>query len=266
MWWRILIRGKRLKSKKEKNQFPYTVVTKLFFMWSEDRKMKYLSNHPIFEILSSYSVIDEFYVCGGYVRNRLLNGDGGKDIDIFINCSPEQLSDLILYLNQYGHTEYGQYGSPRFYPDLDAGHYIDLVPFYNFVVPPTPIRTITELLANFDFTANAIGINIKTGEVFDPIDGTKDIRKKILRAVRLDFPERSVSQSVQLSAVSVFWFRLLHFQRALGFRFDSRTEQWVFENAYRLKDIEMFKQYFFTPQIEEGLYQRLQHCLLQQKH
>lgn len=37
-------------------------------------------NHPIFDILSAYNdideFIDEFYVCGGYVRNRQICNDG----------------------------------------------------------------------------------------------------------------------------------------------------------------------------------------------
>lgn len=32
--------------------------------------------HPIFDILSAYNDIDEFYVCGGYVGNRWICHDG----------------------------------------------------------------------------------------------------------------------------------------------------------------------------------------------
>lgn len=228
--------------------------------------MLYLKpKHPIFKILPAYTDIEEFYVCGGYIRNQILNGDGGKDIDIFINCTPRQLDDLIIYLNKYGHTDYGQYGSPRFYPKCDDEHYVDLVPFYNFVVSQNPILNINDLLNNFDFTANAIAMNIKTGEMFDPVGGIEDIQNKILRAVRLDFPERNVSEEINLSAVSVFWFRLLHYKNKLGFRMDAATEKWIFENAYRVEDLELFEHYFFVPQIDEDTFKRIVGCLQQKK-
>lgn len=221
--------------------------------------------HPIFDILSAYNDIDEFYVCGGYIRNQIIHGDGGKDIDIFINCTPQQLEDLILYLDKYGHTDYGQYGSPRFHPYFDDEHYVDLVPFYNFVVSQNPIHNINDLLTNFDFTANAIALNLKTGEMFDPVGGIEDIQNKILRAVRLDFPERTVSEQINLSAVSVFWFRLLHYQNKLGFTMDAATEKWIFENTYRVEDLELFEHYFFDPQIDSITLKRIIRCLQQKR-
>ena len=70
-----------------------------------------------------------------------------------------------------------------------------------------------------------------------------------MRAVRLDFPERPVSSDIPLSAVSVFWFRLLHFQNKLGFEFEKQTKEWIIENAHRIKDIEIFKKYGFDPNV-----------------
>ena len=96
-----------------------------------------------------------------------------------------------------------------------------------FVVSPKPILTIDDLLKNFDFTANAIGVNIKTGTIYDPVHGITDINNRVLRAVRLDFPERPVSNDIPLSAISVFWFRLLHFQNKLGFEFEKQTKEWA---------------------------------------
>lgn len=44
--------------------------------------MLYLKpKHPIFNILSAYTDIEEFYVCGGYIRNRRICYDGiPKDV------------------------------------------------------------------------------------------------------------------------------------------------------------------------------------------
>lgn len=208
-----------------------------------------LINTPVIDVISSYKPIVNMYVCGGWLRNILLNEDAGKDIDIFVDCSPSLLKSFIWYLQDYGRVEYGQYGSPRFYPDANPITYIDIVPFYNFTVAPEPITNIHDLLCSFDFTANAIGINIKTGELYDPVNSVSDIMHKVLRAVRLDFPEQPVSADIALSAVSVFWFRLLHYQHTLGFTFTPETEQWILANAYRYSDLAEFSRYFFEPQI-----------------
>ncbi len=221
--------------------------------------------HPVFDILSNYKGKEDFYVCGGYVRNILIGGDGGKDIDVFVKCTNNELSSLVQYLNNYGRIDYGQYGSPRFYPSADSGCYVDIVPFYNFVVSTTPIHSVEELLCNFDFTANAIGISLKTGRFYNPLHGTDDIKNRILRAVRLDFPERPVSESIGLSAVSVFWFRLLHYQQKLNFIFDQDTEKWILENAFRIRDLEAFEQNFFSPLIGYEIKQEINRCLLQRK-
>lgn len=228
---------------------------------NEITSLQFLYKHPIWNILFDYQDIENFYICGGYIRDYILYGNGGKDIDVFINCTIEELNMLITYLEKYGRVVYGQYGSPRFYPNAIDGHYVDIVPFYNFIVSPKPILTIDDLLKNFDFTANAIGVNIKTGAIYDPVHGITDINNRVLRAVRLDFPEKPVSNDIPLSAVSVFWFRLLHFQNKLGFEFEKQTKEWVIENAYRIKDIEMFKKYFFTPNINKELNLYINKCL-----
>ena len=217
----------------------------------------------IFEIFSEYEDINGIYLCGGYIRNKLISGRGGKDIDLFIDCTRKQLGGLTEYLKRYGRIDYGQYGSPRFFPKSSTEQYVDLVPFYNFVVSPSPINTIEDLLTNFDFTANAIGINLKTGEFHDPLNGREDIRNRVLRAVRLDFPERPVSDMINFSAVSVFWFRLLHYQKILGFNFDSITERWIMENAFRIKDKDNFRKHFFNPDIDETMKIKIEKCLHQ---
>lgn len=222
-----------------------------------------LINSPVINVISSYEPIVNMYVCGGCLRNILLHGDSGKDIDVFVDCSSDELSLFLSYLEDYGRVDFGQYGSPRFYPSSNSRIYIDIVPFYNFTVSPEPIKNIYDLLCSFDFTANAIGINIKTGEFYDPVNGILDITHKFLRAVRLDFPERPVSDYIALSAVSVFWFRLLHYQHTLGFTFTPETEHWILSNAFRYSDLEEFTKYFFEPQIATTIKEKIKRCLQQ---
>lgn len=232
-------------------------------MKSDNPNIQSLIKTPVMDVISSYEPITNMYVCGGYLRNILLKGDAGKDIDVFVDSNPKELKSFIKYLQGYGRVDFGQYGSPRFYPDTIPGTYVDLVPFYNFTVAPEPITNIHDLLCSFDFTANAIGINIKTGEFHDPVNGVLDITHKILRAVRLDFPERPVSDDIALSAVSVFWFRLLHYQHTLGFTFTPETEQWILANAFRHSDLEDFTKYFFEPQMDTTIKEKIKRCLQQ---
>lgn len=57
--------------------------------------LQFLYKHPIWNILFDYQDIKNFYVCGGYIRDYILYGNGGKDIDVFINCTIEELNILI---------------------------------------------------------------------------------------------------------------------------------------------------------------------------
>lgn len=204
------------------------------------------------------SGIKEIFICGGFLRDYFLGLPMSKDIDIFVNCSKENVDTLVCYLRHFGKVDYGQYGSPRFYPKQSTGFYIDIVPFYNFIVPRKPVTDIISLLSNFDITANAIGYDIRTHKLYNPVGGLEDIRNGILRAVRLDFPEKPISVDIDLSAVSVFWFRLLHYQYKLNFRFSKETAEWIVANKWRYKDLEAFRNHFFNPCISESVKQLFQ--------
>ena len=206
----------------------------------------------LLKIFTEADCVKEVFICGGFLRDYFLGRPVSKDIDIFINCSKDDISKLVCYLQQFGRVDYGQYGSPRFYPTgFDV--YVDIVPFYNFIVPERPVTDIVSLLSNFDITANAIGYDVRNQILYNPVGGIEDIRNGILRAVRLDFPEKRVSAEIHLSAVSVFWFRLLHYQHKLNFRFSKETEDWIIDNKWRYQDLKAFKHYFFNPCISESI-------------
>ena len=196
------------------------------------------------------------FVCGGAIRNLCMGKDDVKDLDVFIDNRKVRFNEIIDRLKKIGREEYGQYGAPRLYID-GKDPYIDIVPFTNFDGYGCPIHGVDDLLMNFDFTANAIGVNIMTGDFYDPVNGVKDIENKVLRAVRFDYPEMPVSDKIALSAVSVFWFRLLHYQNQLGFAFDEATELWIIDNKYRLCDLDEFKKYFFEPKISAQMMEKL---------
>ena len=215
------------------------------------------STNPLLLRLKELSRTYNIYICGGYLRNVLLNNCCNKDLDIFVDCGKEEFKCLVDTMSKWGDMQYGQYGSPRLYctdPKID---YIDIVPFYNFIVAGKPLLTIDEILRNFDFTLNAIAWSLRDGTLLDPLNGIADASNKKLRAVRLDFPEMMVSKDIQISAVSVFWFRLLHYQNVLGLTFDPITESWIIENYCRIKDYDQFCKYFFKPSISDSIIKKL---------
>lgn len=205
------------------------------------------------ELSHTYNI----YMCGGYIRSILLNNAESKDIDIFVDCNLEEFEQLIDKMSKWGDMHYGQYGSPRLYINDSSIEYIDIVPFYNFIVAGKPLLSIDDILHNFDFTANAIAWDFTADELLDPLNGIYDINNRLLRAVRLDFPEMPVSKDIPLSAVSVFWFRLLHYQNVLGLLFEKTTEEWIVENKHRMKEYDLFCRHFFVPSISTSMIEKL---------
>lgn len=216
------------------------------------------STNDLWKRLKKLSGTYKIYVCGGYIRNIILNKTENKDIDVFVDCTPKEFSKVIAEMGKWGEMSYGQYGSPRLYVSEPGLEYVDIVPFSNFIVAGRPLYTIEDILQNFDFTANAVAWSFRDDIVLDPLGAIEDISHGTLRAVRLDFPEMMISKDVQISAVSVFWFRLLHYQCKLGFKFDPVTNDWVVRNKFRMKDFELFRKYFFEPSISTTMLRKLQ--------
>lgn len=223
----------------------------------KDFLLKSQSTNTWLKNLKKLSCKYNIYICGGYIRSVLLNNAESKDIDIFVDGNREEFQQLIDIMSKWGEMHYGQYGSPRLYINDSTFEYIDIVPFYNFIVAGKPLLTIDDILHNFDFTANAIAWDFKDDKLLDPLSGIDDGNNGLLRAVRLDFPEMPVSEDIPLSAVSVFWFRLLHYQNALGLQFDKDTDGWIVDNKHRMKEYDLFCKHFFVPSISSSMIEKL---------
>jgi len=132
------------------------------------------------------------YEVGGAVRDRML-GVKNKDVDFAVEApSYDEMRRFIfdrgrIYLEQpefftiRAHIEWGFPGAP-----LDAdfvlcrreGTYKDgRRPDEVFV------GTIYDDLARRDFTMNAIAIDMMTGDVIDPYNGVRDIKRGVIRCV-----------------------------------------------------------------------------------
>ncbi len=125
----------------------------------------------------------ECWLVGGAVRD-MLRGKKASDFDLATNASPQEVSSLFKHVIETG-IEHGTVTV------LFMGEHIEVTTFrtesdYTDGRHPDTIKfasTIEEDLSRRDFTINAIAANIESGRIFDPFNGQKDIKNKIIQTV-----------------------------------------------------------------------------------
>ncbi|OGY59705.1 MAG: hypothetical protein A3F24_02300 [Candidatus Colwellbacteria bacterium RIFCSPHIGHO2_12_FULL_44_17] len=174
----------------------------------------------------------ETYIVGGCVRDLLLKRKP-KDWDVATNAKPPEIQKLFpesIYENTFGtvgvktgaedatlaivevttlrrEEKYSDYRHP------------DVIEFTN---------TIEEDLARRDFTVNAIALD-KDGNYIDPWNGEKDLKDKIIRAVR-DPEGRFQEDALRL-------MRAIRFAVQLNFEIEPKTESAIKKQAGLLRVI-----------------------------
>jgi tRNA nucleotidyltransferase (CCA-adding enzyme) len=134
-------------------------------------------------------------IVGGSVRDRVIGEVTPKDIDIEIyGIDPDKIESM---LSKFGRVDAVGKSFGVLKVTLDerwAGDVRDLdvsVPrrenkagkgHKGFIVKPDPTMTITEAAKRRDFTMNAMAMDPETGAVYDPFNGMKDIKDKVIRA------------------------------------------------------------------------------------
>ncbi len=204
---------------------------------------------PIFgQLIQLMNTLPEnhFFLSGGALRDVLAgNNFYIKDIDLFLTAVGfEKINGFLL---QNGKLTTNQFGSYRWFPGDSDNFYYDVIIIQRFYNGLWPCRDITDVLNQFDITANAVAIDLSNGVLHNPQNGIDDIEKKVLRAVRFDFPELPVSADMPISRISVLWFRYNYYARRLGFEIEPLTQQWITDNSHRAADLDKFKTYFFDP-------------------
>lgn len=191
---------------------------------------------------------NSFFIAGGSVRDMILNRfDDLKDVDLFIHQSFEsQIMDVISKVGKY---ERNPFGSLRWFPDELLPFYYDIIIIEKFNNGLWKCEHINDVLNQFDITANAVSFDLKTKEFYNPNNGLLHVKRKELRAVRFDYPEENISDKISLSRNTVLWFRYTYYARKLDFKIDVLTQQWIESNAYRQDEKNVFKKYFFNPDI-----------------
>lgn len=135
------------------------------------------------------------YLVGGWVRDSILGVDS-KDYDVEVYRLEE--AQLLKLLSQYGKPSsvgksFGVYimrvaginydfSFPRTETKIGEGH-------KGFEVQPDPHLTFEVASSRRDFTINAMGLNLFTGQIEDPQGGQIDLQAKVLRHVGPAFGE-----------------------------------------------------------------------------
>src|SRR5579871_4433253 len=148
------------------------------------------------------------YLGGGVVRQTMLKGVRPvKDFDLYFDAPNSD--EFLEELSQSGQIEFGPYGSPRWTPAPEGSLYADLIPIRRFTNGVGPCENIVDVLNQVDFTLNAVAVDLRTGEVFDPQNGCRDALQGIMRAVRFDRPRRIIRPEIPVTHQSALWHRLV---------------------------------------------------------
>lgn len=185
-----------------------------------------------------------FFIAGGAVRNTYLN-KSIKDVDIFVNEAAFKI--LYSFISKNGLLVNNPFGSYRWFSSEEKKFYYDIIIIQRFYNGLWRCNDIIDVLNQFDITCNSIAFDLKSGQLFNPQNGVKHIKDRLLRAVRFDFPEIDLSDDIKLSRNSILWFRINHYSKLLNFELDDITLKWVKENEYRIRDLKLFKKIFFQP-------------------
>jgi tRNA nucleotidyltransferase/poly(A) polymerase len=199
----------------------------------------------------------EVYAVGGFVRD-IISNDPSEDVDILI--TRHSADEIIKKLESHGKVDIvgKSFGIIKFtirdktydiaLPREDRPKQAKIRRHKDFVISADPDLPLEKDLKRRDFRCNSIAVRLVDGKVFDPFDGQKDIKERIIRLTNLQaFPEDPLRV-----------IRVARFASVLGFSVDPK----IYEVS---KDIdlsglsiervneEIFKILLFSPQPSRGL-------------
>lgn len=157
------------------------------------------------------------YVVGGSVRDHLL-GRTPKDHDLATSATPDELVKIFKNAILTGK----KFGVIRLPPTEDAPEGIEITTFRKdsaYADHRHPKQVVfsspEEDALRRDFTMNALFYDSKTQRILDLVEGVKDIRAKVIRAVG------NPHERFQEDALRIL--RAIRFVGALGFELESKT-------------------------------------------
>jgi len=168
----------------------------------------------------------EFFAAGGVVRDAYLNAPRTpKDFDIFLVGAG--VNEVIADLARHGRMVSGAFGSPEWSPHAAPDTECDVIPVDRFFNGLWRCRDMVDALNQFDFTGNAVAVDLRTGAVLDAQNGTRDLGERTLRAVRFDYPDEPIHPGAELSRNAVLWWRLVHYAHLCGLAVEPVTLRWL---------------------------------------
>jgi len=186
----------------------------------------------------------DIYLAGGAIRDRLLGIDRpAKDIDLFIG---DRGAERFLHkLEQLGSLSRGPFGSPRWHPGKDPACYADVIPIASFYNGLWRCEDMSDVLNQFDFTGNAIAMDLRTGRLLDPVNGLRDLARRQMRAVRFDYPDEPINADCTLTRPAVVWLRMLHYAAACNLTIEPVTRAWLDAHVPYSRHAAEFESLFF---------------------
>jgi hypothetical protein len=186
----------------------------------------------------------EIYLAGGSLRDLLLKPDvDPKDFDFFVGGSGIEM--ILTVLAENGTIRNGPFGSPRWFPAEDNSVYCDVIPIRSFFNGLWRCEDILDVLNQFDFTGNAVAVHLRSGSLCDPQNGRRDLSRRVMRAVRFDYPDEPISTSTRLTRPAIVWFRILHYAAVLGFTIEPVTLAWIRQHIGFAEQLDEFVATFF---------------------
>ena len=196
-------------------------------------------------ILTMYPNL-RIYLAGGAIRDKILGRSGTRgDFDFFL--SGHDYTSALAFLNKTGRMTIGPRGSPRWYPEGSSHRYCDVVATDRLDHGLGPCETMLDVLKQFDFTGNAIALDLRSHTIYDPVNGIDDLLEGIIRAVRFDFPLTSIASGQTLTHRASLWFRILHYAALLELKLEDNTLRWVKENKHLFSEYDSFVSAYFIP-------------------
>lgn len=199
------------------------------------------------EAMQTYNDL-RVYVAGGVIRNVLLGlSSVSKDWDFFL--AGPTVDETIKLFRHHGRLTETPYGAPRWYPQADDSQYADLIPIVDFAPGLWRCEEIVDALNQFDFTANAVAFDLRTGEAFDPQNGVRDAGRRIMKMVRFDYPNGPYVPGAILDRNVVLWFRIVHYASTLNLEVEPITRAWLIAYGDQRTHAETFERQFFRPNL-----------------
>lgn len=201
---------------------------------------------PILALLARFPS-SKMFLAGGAVRNATL-GRPIRDFDFFFAGIPE--GAISSHLGELGRVDRGALGSPRWSPLASKGVSCDLVPIGRVDHGLGRCVGILDVLSQFDFTANAIAVDLRARGLVDPAGGRFDLRARKMRATRFDFPDTPVLPGSGVTWKATRWFRMLHYAAVLDLEIEATTREWLKANRYCRESRVAFSRLFFEPRLD----------------